>query len=281
MKRMLVAVGLLLTVASLAAVPAAAEGDPQQAKVPTYFRVLVGHPDPAPGGESVLVVPGTVLSSVVKNDPNADVLKAIDELKASYRLGSIEIVSSTLVSLALNQAAEVASVPGGPRISAMLMASDEKAATLKFSLVEGDKVLAEPVIRELRGGRAFVGTRNGPAAPYVFLMIEPFPALGDIRKTDGQAVAAIGVTGPKLVSKVQPAYPDEARKAKLEGVVLLECTIGADGRVKGCTAKRREPMGLTEAAIGAVAQWQFEPARDASGQALEVVMTFTIRFALA
>lgn len=281
MKRYLVPVVLSLALAG----PAVAEttGDAEaQSKLPTFFRLLVGHPDPAPGSESVLVVPGTVVSSAgLRSEPAADVLKVIDELKAAYRLGSIEIASSQLVPFSASQAASIAAVPGGPEISATMLDFDDKAATLKISLTENGKVLAEPTIRELRGGRAVIGARNGPAAPYVFLLVEPLPGPVGPKRTGSAALSTGELTGPRLVKKTQPAYPDEARKARLEGLVVLDCTIGADGRVKGCTASRREPMGLTEAAIGAVAQWEFEPARDASGQAVEVIMTFTIRFALA
>jgi TonB family protein len=178
------------------------------------------------------------------------------------------------------QTAEVAEVPGGPQISATMVDFDDKAATLKISLTENGKVLAEPTLRTIRGERAVVGTRNGPAAPYVFLLIEPLEAPA-FDRAGARKSGAGDIVIPQAIKRVQPAYPEEARKAKLEGVVLLECTVGADGRVKGCRASRREPLGLTDAAIAAVSQWEFEPARDGAGQPIEVMMTITIRFALS
>ena len=55
-----------------------------------------------------------------------------------------------------------------------------------------------------------------------------------------------------LVTRIQPEYPSDAKKAKIEGVVVLECTIDADGAVRDLKPVRSEPMGLTEAAIKAV-----------------------------
>lgn len=157
--------GLLLALvlcAGSAAPPArAAEGDAP--KVPTFFRVLVGHPDPATG-PSVVVVPGMV-SSIAGAGPAIDVLKVMEELKATYRLGSLDIMSSALVMFAGGQTSEIVTVPGGPRIGATMVDFDDKAATLKISLEEGGKLLAEPTIRELRGGRAVVGYEERASGP--------------------------------------------------------------------------------------------------------------------
>jgi TonB family protein len=63
-------------------------------------------------------------------------------------------------------------------------------------------------------------------------------------------------------------------------VVVLECAIGADGVVREMKPVRSEPMGLTEAAMDAVRQWRYEPARNAAGKPMSVVYTVTISFRL-
>jgi len=255
--------------------------DPQE-KVHTYFRLLVGHVDPSPGGGAVVVVPGTV---VVPGDSAGekatDVLRVIDQLRDAYRLGKVEPAQSSIIVLQANQPADVPSVAGGPQIQATLLASDETSATYRIALTEKGERLAEPAVRVPRGGRAIVGSRNGDAAPYLFVVIEPLPpAPPKVPRPAGGATADQPITEPKLLKRVTPAYPPEAKNARLEGVVLLEAVVGRDGRVKDVKVARGEPMGLSEAAIDAVKQWEFEPARNAKGQAVDVIMTLTIRFAL-
>lgn len=50
--------------------------------------------------------------------------------------------------------------------------------------------------------------------------------------------------------------------------------------VRDIRAVRSEPMGLTQAAMDAVKQWRYEPARTASGKPVEVHTTVTISFLL-
>ena len=246
----------------------------------TYFRLLVGRPTAAPGETAILVVPGTVVVPGESAEQRAtDILRVIDQLLDAYRLGTIEPAGSAVVTLRPDETKDVPSVTGGPSLRATLLAADDKSATYRIALTDGAKLLAEPVIRVQRGSRAVVGSRDGEAAPYLFLVVEPLPP------PPGKARSAVAgqaapLTEPKLLKKVNPAYPPEARRARLEGIVLVEGTIDTSGHVKSAKAIRGEPMGLTEAAIAAVSQWEYEPARDSDGRPVEVVFTVTIRFAL-
>jgi len=273
----------MVVVATLVLMPAppafAADADPS-ASVATYFRLLVGRASTAPGETSILVVPGTVVVPGEDAEQRAaNILRVIDQLKEAYRLAAVEPAGSTMVPLQPNETKDVPSVSGGPTLRATLLAGDEKSATYRIALTEGGRSLAEPVIRVQRGSRAIVGSRDGEAAPYLFVVVEPLPAPpgGSRPATPG---AAVPVAEPKLLKKVNPVYPAEARQAKLEGIVLLECTIDATGRVTGVKPIRSEPMGLTEAATVAVTQWEFEPAKGPDGRPVEVKFTVTIRFAL-
>lgn len=74
-----------------------------------------------------------------------------------------------------------------------------------------------------------------------------------VLKTGGQLVQA------KVISRVDPEYPKLARQAGASGVVELEATISADGKVKNPRVVHGNSM-LQKAAIDAVLQWHYQPA---------------------
>jgi protein TonB len=78
----------------------------------------------------------------------------------------------------------------------------------------------------------------------------------------------------------EPPYSDEARKAKLQGLVTLRVLIGTDGRAKRVQLAKGLGMGLDESAVQAVRAWRFVPARDASKQPLATWVTIETRFQL-
>ncbi len=69
-----------------------------------------------------------------------------------------------------------------------------------------------------------------------------------------------GVTAPVVIHRVEPDYPDEARKAKFQGSVLVYVEVDEQGRVKGIRVAKPAGLGLDEKAIEAVRQWRFRPA---------------------
>jgi TonB family protein len=58
----------------------------------------------------------------------------------------------------------------------------------------------------------------------------------------------------------QPEYPEEARKAKKQGTVVLSVVIGSDGTVGDVSVTRSLGSGFDEKAVEAVKKWEFEPA---------------------
>jgi len=55
-------------------------------------------------------------------------------------------------------------------------------------------------------------------------------------------------------------YSEEARKAKFQGVVLLQVIVSADGRATNIEVVRGPGLGLEEQAVAAVKTWRFKPA---------------------
>jgi periplasmic protein TonB len=90
--------------------------------------------------------------------------------------------------------------------------------------------------------------------------------------------AAGDVKPPKLVRRIEPDYPEIARQARVEGVVILEATTDVYGRVNGVRVLRSLPL-LDAAAIDAVRQWVYEPLV-INGRPRPVTFTVTVRFVL-
>jgi protein TonB len=89
---------------------------------------------------------------------------------------------------------------------------------------------------------------------------------------------------PVFLDNVPPAevrrhYPEDARKARLEGAVTALLTIAADGRVVGVVVIVDPGHGFAEAAARLARRYRFRPAR-VEGRAVATEISFTIRFEL-
>jgi TonB family protein len=96
---------------------------------------------------------------------------------------------------------------------------------------------------------------------------------------DGFLPFAIGMTPPAVLERVDPRYTESARRARRQGIVVLQLRIGATGEVVTVGVLKSLGFGLDEEAERAVRQWRFAPARR-NGQAVGVVYTITVRYEL-
>lgn len=87
-----------------------------------------------------------------------------------------------------------------------------------------------------------------------------------------------GIQAPQRIVYKAPVYPQAAVAARLEGIVILEAVIDAQGVVQDVKVLRSLPM-LDRAAIEAVQQWRYQPTR-LNGQAIPIIMTVTVNFSL-
>jgi protein TonB len=95
-----------------------------------------------------------------------------------------------------------------------------------------------------------------------------------------QAVRVGGqIKEPKKLKNVAPVYPDIAKQARVQGVVILECTISPQGKVTDVKVLRGIPL-LDQAAIDAVKQWVYTPTL-LNGVPVPVIMTVTVNFKLS
>lgn len=90
---------------------------------------------------------------------------------------------------------------------------------------------------------------------------------------------AQGVTSPRLLHKVEPAYSEEARKARFGGTVVVKMVVDANGNVARAIVMRGIGLGLDEKAIECVKQWKFAPG-SRQGQPVAVEVFAEVNFKL-
>lgn len=67
----------------------------------------------------------------------------------------------------------------------------------------------------------------------------------------------------KIKNRVEPAYPDLARRNHISGSARVELLIAPDGRVKDVKVLGGHPV-LIQAVVSAVMKWKYEPAAEES-----------------
>ena len=77
---------------------------------------------------------------------------------------------------------------------------------------------------------------------------------------------------------MRPQYPAIAQSARVQGIVIIEATIGPNGKVHDAKVLRSIPL-LDNAALDAVRQWVFTPTL-LNGVPVPVIMTVTVQFTL-
>jgi TonB family protein len=90
-----------------------------------------------------------------------------------------------------------------------------------------------------------------------------------------------GVINPRILREVKPQYTADAMRAKVQGTVLLECVVLADGTVgRVDVVKSLDPtFGLDAEAVKAAKQWRFQPGTR-FGEPVAVLVTIELTFTL-
>lgn len=88
-----------------------------------------------------------------------------------------------------------------------------------------------------------------------------------------------GIIAPKLIHKVDPVYPEEARKNGTQGIVICETTIDATGKVVAVKVAKTTEEVFIQPTVDAIVQWRFEPATK-DGEPIDVIYALTVKYAL-
>jgi protein TonB len=86
------------------------------------------------------------------------------------------------------------------------------------------------------------------------------------------------VQSSKLIRRVEPEYPELAKRARVQGIVLLQVVVDEQGNVTEVNIIRGHPL-LNQAAVDAVSQWKYSPTL-LNGEPVPVIATVTVNFVL-
>jgi len=101
---------------------------------------------------------------------------------------------------------------------------------------------------------------------------------GGIGPGEGPYVLGPGMKEPSALIQPLPPYTEEARKAHIEGVVVLQAVILRDGTVTGFKVLKGLGYGLDDSAINTIStKWRFDPGMY-KGEKVDVIANIEVRF---
>jgi TonB family protein len=157
----------------------------------------------------------------------------------------------------------------GMDIHMMLVGFNDEVATYKVEITQDGTQIADNPVSVKRGGQAVIGSQDGETAPYVFIVLRPEEA--------GKVVDA---SKPQILERVNPRYPELARKNGIQGAAVVEVKVFKDGSSQVLSIVESPDDLLSDAAREAVEKWKFEPGRDKAGNPVDTILTLTVSFKL-
>lgn len=110
-------------------------------------------------------------------------------------------------------------------------------------------------------------------------IIFDIPAGPPPTEPEGPIMVGGDVLPPEKVSAPEPQYTEIARKARIQGVVIVQAIIDKSGTVTNVKVLKGLPMGLDQSAVDAIKRWKFKPAT-LNGKPVAVYYNLTVNFRL-
>lgn len=108
----------------------------------------------------------------------------------------------------------------------------------------------------------------------------PVVVPGPDPKSKGNVPMPADITPGKVITRVQPVYPEGSKLIRDSGVVVLQAVIGTDGWVHGLEVQSAPSTLLAASALAAVSQWRYQPYLF-KGQPVEVKTTINVIYSLS
>jgi TonB family protein len=102
---------------------------------------------------------------------------------------------------------------------------------------------------------------------------------GELKPVKRDPIKPSNLQKSELIRRVDPVYPESAKRARVEGRVLLAVTVDEEGSVFEIRVIAGHPL-LVEAALSAVRQWKYSPTL-LDGKPVAAIITVTVRFSFA
>jgi TonB family protein len=153
--------------------------------------------------------------------------------------------------------------------------SGDRGVLLDLQILLGKKqeIAAASVSGEL--GKTFV-LGGKPGGNPIFIAITP-RAIGETSGAVETFTVGDEIKGPKVVTRVEPSYPEELRRQKKAGIVVIQAIVNTDGSVGSAAVVRHSDPGFDETALTAVRQWRYEPAT-LHGKPVRVYLPIFVNF---
>ncbi|MCX6537505.1 MAG: energy transducer TonB [Acidobacteria bacterium] len=225
--------------------------------------------------------PGTTVEGLSAREMNA--LKDASEFLPykSYQVLDRVLVRGSRAQTVRMQGPAGREYSGTLDVGPMYPPSDQEVY-VKVNLTDGQTIgsVLKTEFKIRLGETVVVGTSRVKGTDQALVLLLTALPSGEVREPGEVYKPGNGVSMPVLVAEVKPQYTAEAKSAKIQGTVMLECVVLTDGKVGHCGVLRSLDPGLDQQAIKSAQQWTFKPGmKDGRPVAtrVEIELTFSLR----
>ncbi len=201
------------------------------------------------------------------------------EIKKIFNLNDLRLVTKADLGLKAGKRqrqSKVLTIDGREFLIQLAMSPEDHSFLLEVVEKTGSrKKILETVILLPQQKSSVFGFENSQGKPF-FISIQ---RKKDAKDDDEDVLSVKSLKLPRLIEKVNPVYPKEALKAKVQGTVTLEAIADVNGKVVKLEVLSG-PEALREASLDAVRRWVYEP-YIMDGKPKPVKFTVMVKFNLS